>query len=519
LEPEAKAIARLALEASAGRACVIGWEHPAASGEVRVPTGESLRPLLDRLIAIIERQRFAPIRRSPSPEIKVLAPADLFPFIHKFSNGGEPLAAAAAIGCAGDARAYVLLFASRGAVPPPIAPAAELALRSMLNRLAVETERGARDFWQDRAAATVAKMATVESAAKIAAGAAVVLDSTVAEARSLRPRNRFSGLGAIIARGEPFAAWMLALVDRGEWRIAAVSGLLAPAVPLMPASAMVECYKRSTPILRDRLREPPEAYAEDRLFARFDGYLCAPFTDGAIALAARDQISPDAMTRVRNLLARLDPLIHAWTLDLEAARLRGLVRNLGLRMYAAAETERARIARDLHDHQAQLMAAARIALEAGPDEARAIFKQIEEALRLRVRELRPASLGKTLLADALRYELRRLAEADIKGRLLHPDQMNRLTRPLQELCYQVAREALSNVVRHAGATRVTVEVLKQGGSVRLAIRDNGHGLPPASATGGIGLKGLRERVELMGGKLRLESRPGATSLIAELTEL
>jgi two-component system, NarL family, sensor kinase len=96
--------------------------------------------------------------------------------------------------------------------------------------------------------------------------------------------------------------------------------------------------------------------------------------------------------------------------------------------------------------------------------------------------------------------------------------MNRLTRPLQELCYQVAREALANVVRHAGATRVTIEVVKDGGHVQLAIRDNGRGLPAVSATGGIGLKGLRERVELMGGKLRLESRPGATSLIAELTE-
>ena len=164
------------------------------------------------------------------------------------------------------------------------------------------------------------------------------------------------------------------------------------------------------------------------------------------------------------------------------------------------------------------MAAARIALEAGPDEARAIFKQIDEALRLRVRELRPASLGRTPLAEALRYELRRLAEAAIKGRLLHADQMSRLTRPLQELCYQVAREALANVVRHAGATRVSIEVVKRGGRVRLAIRDNGRGLPAASATGGVGLKGLRERVELMGGKLRLESRPGATSLIAELTE-
>jgi signal transduction histidine kinase len=172
----------------------------------------------------------------------------------------------------------------------------------------------------------------------------------------------------------------------------------------------------------------------------------------------------------------------------------------------------------MNDHQAQLMAAARNAIEVGPDEARAIFKQIDEALRLRIRELRPATLGRTPLSEALRYELRRLGDAGIKGRLVHPDQMDKLTRTLQQLCYQVAREALANVIRHAGASRVAIDVVKQGSRVRLSILDNGRGIPAASATGGVGLKGLRERVELMGGKLRVESRPGATRLIAELTE-
>jgi two-component system NarL family sensor kinase len=262
----------------------------------------------------------------------------------------------------------------------------------------------------------------------------------------------------------------------------------------------------------------PAVYAEDRLFARFAGYLCVPFEGGAVALALREPINQVAIERVESLVTRLNPLIRSWLLEAETMRLRALVRNLALRMYGAAETERARIARDLHDHQAQLMAAARIAIEAGPDEARSVFKQVDEALRLRVRELRPATLGRTPLAEALRYELRRLGEAGIKGRLLHPDHMNKLTRTLQQLCYQVAREALANVIRHAGASRVAIDVVKQGSRVRLSIRDNGRGIPAASATGGVGLKGLRERIELMGGKLKVESQPGATRLIAELTE-
>jgi signal transduction histidine kinase len=405
----------------------------------------------------------------------------------------------------------------------------------MLNHLRAEREREARNFWREHASTNTSKMAELARAAKAAAASAKALESNLAAARRLSSANRFNGLGAIIAATGPFAAWIIALVDQGAWRVAAASGVLAPSAPLKQASALAACFERRASIVRasenrrtavytDSLRKKDcrvvdDRYAEDRLFARFAGYLCVPFEGGAAALAAGEPIDRAAIERIESLIAQLNPLIRSWLLETETTRLRALVRNLALRMYAAAESERARIARDLHDHQAQLMSAARVAIEAGPDEARAIFKQVDEALRLRVRELRPATLGRTSLADALRYELRRLGEAGIKSRLLNPDQMNRLTRPLQQLCYQVAREALANVIRHAGASRVAISVVKQGSRVRLSIRDNGRGIPAASATGGIGLKGLRERIELMGGKLKVESRPGATSLIAELTEL
>jgi signal transduction histidine kinase len=180
--------------------------------------------------------------------------------------------------------------------------------------------------------------------------------------------------------------------------------------------------------------------------------------------------------------------------------------------------ERTRIARDLHDHQAQLLAAARIGIEAGPDEARGIFKQLEDALRLRVRELKPPTLGRSTLVEGLRYELRRLTDAGIKGRLAHADKMNALTRPVQQVCYQVAREALANVLRHAGASRVEIAIEKRGERVRLSILDNGKGMGNATGRGGLGLNGLSERLELMGGRLRVESKTGATRLVAEIPE-
>ena len=194
------------------------------------------------------------------------------------------------------------------------------------------------------------------------------------------------------------------------------------------------------------------------------------------------------------------------------------MRNLGLRMFSAIDSERARIARDLHDNQAQLLAAARIGIEAGPDHARSIFKQLEDSLRLRVRELKPPTLGRSTLAESLRYELRRLADGGLKTRLLHTDRMSALTRPIQQLCFQIAREALTNVVRHAHASCVEIDLEKRGPWVRLSILDNGQGIDDAIGRSGSGLDGLSERLELMGGRRRVESKAGSTRLVAEIPE-
>jgi signal transduction histidine kinase len=522
LRTEAAHIARLALEGCAGAGCLVGWQRPADSGEARLPADTRHDTLLDRLLAISQRTNLSrnadPAVGWEEPSITILGPDDLAPLLYAYRNGDEPNASVIAIGRTAEVRIHVLLTAPARGPGSTIESMAGLGLRAMLNRLEAESDREAGDFWRDRAAANGANLAEMVRVVKASAADEQALEAKVAAAQRLRPANRFNGLGSIIAGDGPFAAWIVAIVDKDEWRVAAVSGVLAPSAPLKRESALAACCERRATIVRGSENLDVAVYAEDRLFARFAAYLCVPFDSGAVALAARDPIDQAVVERAERLIGRLSPLIRSWIHEAEMLRLRALVRNLALRMYGAAETERARIARDLHDHQAQLMAAARNAIEAGPDEARAIFKQIDEALRLRVRELRPATLGRTPLTEALRYELRRLGEAGIKGRLLHPDQMDKLTRTLQQLCYQVVREALANVIRHAGASRVAIDVVKQGSRVRLSIRDNGRGIPAASATGGVGLKGLRERVELMGGKLRVESRPGATRLIAELTE-
>ena len=90
-------------------------------------------------------------------------------------------------------------------------------------------------------------------------------------------------------------------------------------------------------------------------------------------------------------------------------------------MFAAIDEERARIARDLHDDQAQLLAAAKMALDGPHDAARTIFKQVEEELRRKTRELRPATLGNALLDDAIERELARVDKRGSEGEVCPSD--------------------------------------------------------------------------------------------------
>jgi two-component system sensor histidine kinase DesK len=242
-------------------------------------------------------------------------------------------------------------------------------------------------------------------------------------------------------------------------------------------------------------------------------------------LASREELGPAVVSRLEQVAVRLAPLVETWLAEEEIARLQRLVRSLGMRMFGAIDGERQRIARDLHDHLAQLIAASRIALAADPQGASGILKQLDEALRLRVRELRPATLGRSTLREALRYEIHRMGDAGIKARLLHPEWTKRLPRAIQELCYQVSREAISNVIRHAGATRVEMTTERRRGRVFLRIDDNGKGLSVRTdATNGgghgagMGPRGMAERLELMGGQLKLERLAGVTRLTAEIPE-
>jgi two-component system, NarL family, sensor histidine kinase UhpB len=187
----------------------------------------------------------------------------------------------------------------------------------------------------------------------------------------------------------------------------------------------------------------------------------------------------------------------------------------------AQESERARVARDLHDEANQaltgvllrLQATAQDAPEALRDELRetqrVATQAMEELLRL-ARELRPAALDDLGLAAALRTLVAEFGRrTGIRAELTVSDgALAGLAEDPQLVVYRVVQESLSNVARHAGATRLSVSAMRGGGWCVVRIADDGRGFDPSASTGGLGLTGMRERAVLAGGRLAVRSAPG-----------
>ncbi|MGN6215949.1 MAG: GAF domain-containing protein [Solirubrobacterales bacterium] len=189
----------------------------------------------------------------------------------------------------------------------------------------------------------------------------------------------------------------------------------------------------------------------------------------------------------------------------------------------SAERERERWARELHDDALQGLAAIRISLATalqskGEDRAKRIEwaaedtiarleQQINELNRL-INDLRPAALERLGLAGALRA----LAEESAARGGLEVEATIELDddpdRDHERLVYRLVQEALTNVVKHASASRVSLTARETEGEIRIAIGDDGTGFDSDAPTAGRGLTGMRERIELLGGRIEVASRPG-----------
>lgn len=215
----------------------------------------------------------------------------------------------------------------------------------------------------------------------------------------------------------------------------------------------------------------------------------------------------------------------------EVVQGRNQLRSLARREVAAQERERKRISRELHDEAGQYLTALQIMLKVAGDklpgnpgdaredlgEAVKLVDAVTDRIRRIAQGLRPPALDtvgiKATLAGLCR-EVSRQAAVPVE---YEAESVKKLTPDAAITLYRVLQEALTNSVKHASPSKVTVRLYRDGGDLVLSVADDGGGFDPEEVNGegrGLGLAGMRERLDFLGGSVTIESRPG---LGAEIT--
>jgi signal transduction histidine kinase len=318
-------------------------------------------------------------------------------------------------------------------------------------------------------------------------------------------------------------------------RVAAADGEGAPALEAIESlaadSKTGRVLSRGRSERVDALLEDPEVDQEvtRRLRASSGLYVPLLVRERAIGtLVAHDKIGPDPRFSDGDLrLAEQFATRAAVAVDLS----RRVARDALRRVVAGQELERRRLARELHDETGQALTSILLGLRAveesqGTEEMRRaasdlrvlVVATLQDVRRLAV-QLRPKALDDFGLAPALERLAQTFAEAtelhvDVEARLGD----ERLPAEVETTLYRIVQEALTNIVKHAEATSVSILLLRRNASATVVIEDDGKGFDPENVREeGLGLLGMQERVELHDGRLTVESVPGSgTTLVAEV---
>ena len=195
-------------------------------------------------------------------------------------------------------------------------------------------------------------------------------------------------------------------------------------------------------------------------------------------------------------------------------------RSLSRHLLEHQEHERAALSRELHDQLGQSLFALSLNLEAiegelspassarGPESVGAIKKMIEQVQTLAF-ELRPSTLDDFGLVEALANLVTRHERAGVRASFTATPTDARAPVEIETACFRIVQEALTNVARHARARHIEVTLTAQDVALEVTVRDDGVGFSVEGLRTGLGLMGMGERAELVGGSLDIESAPGA----------
>jgi len=250
-------------------------------------------------------------------------------------------------------------------------------------------------------------------------------------------------------------------------------------------------------------------------------------TLGALAVAPRapnESFTPNERKLLADIARQAGSAAQALRLSADLQKSRE-------RLVTAREEERRRIRRDLHDGLGPALAAqtlkagsARALLPSNPGATDALLAELEhdsdaalDDIRRLVYELRPPALDDLGLLGALRQQVAAYESSGLRIAVVAPEPLPPLAAAVEVAAYRIAQEALTNVARHARATRGEVRIALNGG-LRLEIRDDGAGLP-RDVRAGVGLASMRERAEELGGTCVVENVPQGGTLVTALLPL
>jgi signal transduction histidine kinase len=341
-------------------------------------------------------------------------------------------------------------------------------------------------------------------------------------------------LELIVKRGRALidARSLLVLLEQsdGSLKVAAAAGEIADEVAdvvvagegTLAGSVLAAIAPERVPSLADRVGHGLEAVVGHATSA-----IVAPLgfrgrARGALVALDRAEGSPVLTSDDEHLLSSFGAsaaIAIATAQSVEAERLRHSMR--------ASESERRRWARELHDETLQELGGLKVLLESAQAGSRpgaledAVAKAVEQlqlsigGLQALITELRPAALDQLGVKPALEALLSRTTVTsglEISARIqLASDtgrEPTRLSGEIESTIYRLVQEALTNVVKHAEANRAWVEVGEDEQQVTVTVRDDGTGFDPDRPGAGFGLVGMRERAELVNGRLLIESSAG-----------
>ena len=329
---------------------------------------------------------------------------------------------------------------------------------------------------------------------------------------------------------------LIVIEERGDLRAAATSGeaTLRRKITPVQGSELGALYRRGEAVALDRPRPQDAAWLYElglearsalveplRMEGQGGGMVIALRKDGAFRDPDRQALNAFSTSVSQRLAAERSVEIERLRYGMEAR-----------------ERERTRWAREIHDESIQGIGALRLQLANARDlnDKQALSEAVDTALeglgteidglRHLITELRPAALDDLGLAAALEALARRAQAIDgleVKTEIEigreqgagSEDDARRLDAELESTIYRVVQEALTNVSRHAQATKAVISVIERDGMVQASVLDDGRGLPETARLGprgdglegGFGMSGMRERAELVGGALEWARAP------------